>query len=566
MKWKFRASVCTLLSVAVLSAALSGCGHTDRKLTQGVDPKAAKCEPGKQGGKLKLALSSDLLTLNPFADSTADTLEINRKVYGTLLDYDFDKQAVEDSGIATTVVAEGDGKTYTAQLRKCVFSDGTPIKADDVVFSYTTAAAGDSSLATLLKSGGPDFKAEAKGEQSVALTFDKGVSPDIAKLILARVPIVSKANFEANGGSKSSPEKVVASGPYFVKSASGTEVVLAANPKYWKVDNAGTLLPYVDEVSYQVNVDRKKQSDLFGEGKLDVCNFISPAQAAGLKDKAKIKEVGGSLRVWALIPNTRIDKTKVDPNRAKHFLTDDFRPAFSKMLNRDQIVKAVGDGAKPAYGIIAPGNVTWFDPATPNYPYNLEEAKKTLTGLGYKYSGNTLLDQLNAPVRFTLTYQKDPTAEAIAKVLAENLEAGGISLKLSGEAHPQWLKLVNTGIFDMALVEIQPDFPDPLFIHRNILGPQFYFCDVQLNAIGDMRKGEWYKKIAREFETVVRQKNNSDRKASYANFQKSWNGICPVFYLISENTVGGVRSNVLNARIAAFDPAASWNLEELYLK
>jgi hypothetical protein len=118
----------------------------------------------------------------------------------------------------------------------------------------------------------------------------------------------------------------------------------------------------------------------------------------------------------------------------------------------------------------------------------------------------------------------------------------------------------------MALVEIQPDFPDPLFIHRNILGPQFYFCDVPLNPIGDMRKGEWYKKIVREFETVVRQKNNSDRKMSYANFQKSWNSICPVFYLISEHTVGGVRSNVLNARIAAFDPAASWNLEELYLK
>ncbi len=566
MKWKFRASVCTLLSVAVIATALSGCGHADRKLAQGVDPKVAKCEPGKQGQKLRLAVSSDVTTLNPFADAMPDTLEINRKVYGTLLDYDFEKQAVEDSGIATTVVAEGDGKTYTAQLRKCMFSDGTPIKADDVVYSYTTAFNGESSLAALLKAGGPDFKAVAKDEQSVSFTFGNGVSPDIAKLILARIPIVSKVNFEANGGSKADPAKIVGSGPFTVESVSTAELVLKANAKYWKVDNAGTALPYVDSVVYQLNVDRKKQSELFAEGKLDVCNFVSPTQLGIVKDTAKVKDAGGSLRVWALIPNTRIDKTKVDPNRAKHFLTGDFRQAFSMMLNRDRLVTAVGGAAKPSYGIIAPGNATWYDPNTPGYSFNLDSAKKKLLETGYKYEGNLVVDQLRQPVRFTLTYPKGPTTDVLAQSIADDLAAGGITVKLAGETTEKWLKYTNSGVFDMALVEVQPDFPDPLFIHRNILGPQLWFSDIQFNPIGDIRKATWYNKITQDFDEVVRKKNNSDRKVTYAAFQKSWNEVCPVFYLISENTTGGVRSNVLNSRIAAFDPAASWNLEELYVK
>jgi peptide/nickel transport system substrate-binding protein len=37
-------------------------------------------------------------------------------------------------------------------------------------------------------------------------------------------------------------------------------------------------------------------------------------------------------------------------------------------------------------------------------------------------------------------------------------------------------------------------------------------------------------------------------------------------HLVSEYTVAGARSNVLNVRLAKFDPAATWNLEELYLK
>lgn len=92
----------------------------------GTDAKPAKCEPGKQGGTLRLALSFGPLTFNPFVDSTPDTLAVLRKLYGTLLDYDFEKQVVEDSGLATAVSLAGDGKTYRVTLRKCFFRMALP--------------------------------------------------------------------------------------------------------------------------------------------------------------------------------------------------------------------------------------------------------------------------------------------------------------------------------------------------------------------------------------------------------------------------------------------------------
>src|SRR5262249_33541986 len=56
------------------------------------DPKVATCEPGKWGGKLKLALSTAPLTFNPFLASTTDTMEITSKLFASLLDYDHANQ------------------------------------------------------------------------------------------------------------------------------------------------------------------------------------------------------------------------------------------------------------------------------------------------------------------------------------------------------------------------------------------------------------------------------------------------------------------------------------------
>jgi len=536
----------------------------------GTDAKPAKCEPGKQGGTLRLALSFGPLTFNPFVDSTPDTLAVLRKLYGTLLDYDFEKQVVEDSGLATAVSLAGDGKTYRVTLRKCFFSDGSPLVPDDVVFSYEQALKAGSALSDLLKTGVGNERGEARfsivDAQTVEIQFNDAISADAAKFVFARIPIVSKTNFPTVADD---PTKIACSGPFVVKSFSpNKELRLAANPNYWKVDNAGTVLPYLNEVIYELGVDRKTQSERFAEGKYDIVDYLLPTQVKAAEGQVKVHNAGGSLRVWTLVGNTRLDQTKVDRNRSKHFLNDDFREALSRLIDRKRLASAVLDGhADPCFGLIAPGNTTWYDPNAPRYESNVEIAKAALQSAGYTYRNGKLIDGIGLPVRFKLVVPKEPTAIALGQAIVQDLTSGGLDIVLDEQPMEKWWKLLTTGIFDMILVELQPELPDPIFLQPFVTGSRPYFAEpVITNVQTDLRGYDWFKKIAKDFDQALRQKTVEERRKLYYDFQRRWNEVSPVVHLISEHTIAGVRSNVLNVRLAKFDPAATWNLEELYLK
>ena len=565
-----RAATALSLALSLCLTLFTGCGITYRKLAPGTDAKPAKCEPGKQGGTLRLALAFGPLTFNPFVDSTPDTLAVLRKLYGTLLDYDFEKQVVEDSGLATAVSLIDDGKTYRVTLRKCFFSNGSPLLPDDVVFSYEKALEAGSALSDLLKTGVGEERGEAKfriiDAQTVEIQFNDAISADAAKFVFARIPIVSKANFPTIA---EDPTKIACSGPFVVKSFSpNKELRLAANPNYWKVDNAGTVLPYLNEVIYELGVDRKTQSERFAEGKYDIVDYLLPTQVKAAEGQVKVHNAGGSLRVWTLVGNTRLDQTKVDRNRSKHFLNDDFREALSRLIDRKRLASAVLDGhADPCFGLIAPGNTTWYDPNAPRYESNVEIAKAALQSAGYTYRNGKLIDGIGLPVRFKLVVPKEPTAIALGQAIVQDLTSGGLDIVLDEQPMEKWWKLLTTGIFDMILVELQPELPDPIFLQPFVTGSRPYFAEpVITNVQTDLRGYDWFKKIAKDFDQALRQKTVEERRKLYYDFQRRWNEVSPVVHLISEHTIAGVRSNVLNVRLAKFDPAATWNLEELYLK
>jgi len=565
-----RAATALSLALSLCLTLFTGCGITYRKLAPGTDAKPAKCEPGKQGGTLRLALAFGPLTFNPFVDSTPDTLAVLRKLYSTLLDYDFEKQVVEDSGLATAVSLIDDGKTYRVTLRKCFFSDGSPLVPDDVVFSYEQALKAGSALSDLLKTGVGNERGEARfsivDAQTVEIQFNDAISADAAKFVFARIPIVSKANFPTIA---EDPTKIACSGPFVVKSFSpNKELRLAANPNYWKVDNAGTVLPYLNEVIYELGVDRKTQSERFAEGKYDIVDYLLPTQVKAAEGQVKVHNAGGSLRVWTLVGNTRLDQTKVDRNRSKHFLNDDFREALSRLIDRKRLASAVLDGhADPCFGLIAPGNTTWYDPNAPRYESNVEIAKAALQSAGYTYRNGKLIDGIGLPVRFKLVVPKEPTAIALGQAIVQDLTSGGLDIVLDEQPMEKWWKLLTTGIFDMILVELQPELPDPIFLQPFVTGSRPYFAEpVITNVQTDLRGYDWFKKIAKDFDQALRQKTVEERRKLYYDFQRRWNEVSPVVHLISEHTIAGVRSNVLNVRLAKFDPAATWNLEELYLK
>ena len=118
------------------------------------------------------------------------------------------------------------------------FSDGSPLTAADVVFSYEA----------LRDKGLPSFRAviekqvasaEALGPHRVKFTFKAGVPTRDLPQTVGGLPIFSKAYYETSGADfeESTLTPAVGSGPYVLESIDvGQQIIYKRNPDYWGKD------------------------------------------------------------------------------------------------------------------------------------------------------------------------------------------------------------------------------------------------------------------------------------------------------------------------------------------
>src|SRR6476646_3983892 len=104
-----------------------------------------------------------------------------------------------------------DGKTYTSQLAEAKFSDGSPITAEDVAFSYTRMRWQQDSAYTA------PFqqleKTEATGPMTVVMHLKQPFTPFLSLTETCNTRIVSKAAVEKLGDDKFA-QTPVSSGPF----------------------------------------------------------------------------------------------------------------------------------------------------------------------------------------------------------------------------------------------------------------------------------------------------------------------------------------------------------------
>jgi len=166
---------------------------------------------------------------------------------------------------------------------EAAFSDGTPLTAEDVVFSYQT----------FLAKGLTDFRtvfaqqvesAEALGPHQVKFTFRPGVPTRDLPQDVGGLPIMSKTHYEANklDLEESSLVPFLGSGPYVLEKAeAGRTLVYKRNPDYWGRD-----LPITRGTG---NFDRLRV-EYFGD---------SNAAFEGFKGGAYTFRNENSARVWS---------------------------------------------------------------------------------------------------------------------------------------------------------------------------------------------------------------------------------------------------------------------------
>jgi peptide/nickel transport system substrate-binding protein len=114
----FRAAAALL--VATLAAGGTGVAHA---------------QPPPGGTTMRVAITQDIDSLNPFVAVFLSSTQVMRLTYENLTMVGPDNAVTP--GLAESWESSPDGLTWTFRIRDAQWSDGTPITARDVAFTYT---------------------------------------------------------------------------------------------------------------------------------------------------------------------------------------------------------------------------------------------------------------------------------------------------------------------------------------------------------------------------------------------------------------------------------------------
>lgn len=191
------------------------------------------------GGTLRLAASGTFDSFNPYIIKGNPAAGVGAE---TLAVASADEPFTEYGLIAETIEWPDDRSWVIFTLRpEARWHDGTPITADDVIFS----------LETLKTKGAPVYRfyyasivgAEKLGERKVKFTFAESMNRELP-LIAGQLPILPKHYWESRDFERSTLEPPLLSGPYKVAGFEpGRYVVLERVEDYWGKDlpvNVGT--------------------------------------------------------------------------------------------------------------------------------------------------------------------------------------------------------------------------------------------------------------------------------------------------------------------------------------
>ncbi len=221
-------------------------------------------------------------------------------------------------------------------------------------------------------------------------------------------------------------------------------VVLRRNPYYWKVDEAGNQLPYLDEMQYRLSTwaDRDIQA-VAGTGDFSNLeqaeNYVeSLKKAADPASPAKLA-FGPRTIGYSLYPNYSVNGWG-EPDANQQAIRElnrnlDFRKAISYGLDRQRLGESLVKGpfTTPYPGGLYAGTSFYDKDSTVYYPFDKDSAKASLAAAGLTDTdGNGFVNLPNggADLNVTLLTNADYQTD---KNLAEGVIAmmGDIGLKVT---------------------------------------------------------------------------------------------------------------------------------------
>ncbi len=450
-----------------------------------VNPDAPK------GGTIRLGSTGTFDNFNPIVGNTKGNLAPGIDlVYQRLTTQSLDEVSSQYGQIAEAWKYPADYSSVTYRIRKeARWQDGTPITAEDVVWSFEQAIANDPQQQFYYSHV---KKAEVTGDREVTFTFDQAGNRELP-FICGEVRVLPKHWWTAKGPdgtprdiTKTTLEPPMGSGPYRIKSfEAGRTITYERVKDYW-----GANLPFgigqnnFDQFRYEFYRDDTVELEAFKGDNYDVRVEASAKNWATAYDIPPVKE--GRIILEKFPQRASGLMVGFIPNMRRPMFQDSrVRLALSYLFNFEDINRTIFFGqyehinsyyyptelaskglpqgrelellkqAKLVPGGSVPDEVFTQEFKNPvggdavAFRKNQREALKLLNEAGWVVQGNNLVNaQTKQPFKFEFL-NNSPAIERVALPYQQALASVGITMTIRTIDPSQYVNRVRSRDFDM---------------------------------------------------------------------------------------------------------------------
>ncbi|MDA2929731.1 ABC transporter substrate-binding protein [Acidobacteria bacterium AH-259-O06] len=538
---------------------------------------------GEVGGSLHYPLLAEPSTFNFLYAQENRAKLVGYLTTATLLEFDPVQHTVT-GGICREWKVSEDGQTVTLTLRKGVrFSDGVPLSAKDVLFTFEKIyeEGSKNTVKDALLIDGKPLLVTAIDSHTLEIKFPAPYAA--APYILTTVPIFPRHLFQEpakkieeywNLGTP--PQEMAGLGPFVLAvHQPGGKSVFHFNPHYWKVDRHRTRLPYLDELVFHYIGERNTQLLRFQAGELDLLDhYLRPEDLEELKsEKVNLQDAGPSnnLSIFWLNLNMGKDaasgKHYLSPRKREWFGNLKFRQAISTGISRDTIVRNVYLGhAQPAWSLVPSSLQTWYTADARRYEYNPSRSREFLQKGGFSWKkegpGEVLVDSKGRPVELEILARADDISGKIAAIIQQDLEEIGMRVTVRQEELRAVIsRILGSRRYDAAIMNIE--LPVEPVDHMNVLlssGPMHMW-----NPNQSRPASKWEKRIDELMFQQVTTLDQQRRQRLYRKVQHILAEQVPIIPLVHRDTLIASKNRLKNVRPSSLFPYSLWNVWELWV-
>jgi len=356
-----------LLVLVLVLGTVAGCSSkpaaeatdNDAPASEGTDSQAPAEEEAIAKEELKIALSTDITSLDPQGHNDVASERVSFLLYNRLFRLNTDFEVVPD--LAESWEQPSPTEWVIKIKEGVMFHDGTEMKASDVKFSLDRSLTMPKVQHVLAEVE----SIEVVDDYTVKITTKTAFAPFLFTLVHAGASILPQAYVES-GDEFANP---IGSGPYtFVEWVSGDKISVVKNENYFDADNMGQM----PKITFKVIPEGTSRTIALETGEVDVVDELPS------NDIAKVEE-SPDLKMYTSA-STRLDYYGMNTAMAP-FDNELVRQAFNYAIDKESVMIVAIDGAGvETNSILAPSMLGY---KASDYTYDPEKAKALLAEAGY---------------------------------------------------------------------------------------------------------------------------------------------------------------------------------------